>query len=201
MNEFYEEQDAIYRLRVPFAAIYTSVFLIESDEGDVLVDCATTSYDVDLRIIPALEKCGKRIEDIKFIVITHNHSDHAGGLSRILERAPDIEVIREIRSISSCVQTYPLPGHTEDLIGVFDKRTRTLITADGLQGAGVDRYRCYTQNPEAYIKTLQRIKNDEMIENILFAHAYEPWYVDRISGRENVIKCLSDCYEYVKSRT
>ena len=56
MNEFYKEEDAIYRLRVPFAAIYTSVFLIESDEGDVLVDCATTSDDVDLRIIPALEK-------------------------------------------------------------------------------------------------------------------------------------------------
>ena len=43
-------------------------------------------------------------------------------------------------------------------------------------------------------------KSDKMIENILFAHAYEPWYVDRISGRENVIKCLSDCYEYVKPR-
>lgn len=201
MNEFYKEQDSIYRLRVPFAAIYTSVFLIESDEGDVLVDCATTRDDVDLRIIPALEKCGKRIEDIKFIVITHNHKDHAGGLSRILERAPDIEVIRDIRSISNLVKTYPLPGHTEDLIGVFDRRTHTLITADGLQGAGVDKYRCYTQNPEAYIMTLERLKQDKLIENVLLAHAYEPWNVDKIIGRENVIRCLNDCYEYVKPRT
>ena len=200
MNEFYKEKDRIYRLRVPFAAIYTSVFLIESEEGDVLLDCATTADDVDNRIIPALECLGKRIDGIKYIVISHNHKDHAGGLTRILERAPNMEVIREVKAISSSVSTYPLAGHTEDLIGIFDKRSRTLISADGLQGAGVDRYRCYTQNPTSYIATLERIKNDEMIENILLSHAYEPWNKDSIIGRENVIQCLIDCSKYVKNK-
>ena len=200
MKDFYKEQDGIYRLQVPFGTVYTSVFLIETDCGSVLVDCATTAEDVDRRIIPALERFGKRIEDIKYIVITHGHSDHAGGLPRILERTPDIEVIRDIRSIADGVETYSLPGHTKDLIGVLDRRTRTLISADGLQGAGVGKYRCSTQDLKAYIMTLERIKCDEAVENILFSHAYEPWYKDGMIGRENVLQCLSDCYECVKDK-
>ena len=200
MKDFYKEQDGIYRLRVPFGAVYTSVFLIETEEGDVLVDCATTKGDVDERIIPALERFGKQISDINAVVITHTHSDHAGGLAHLLERAPDIEVIRDIRSIAGGVETYSLPGHTKDLIGVFDRRSRTLISADGLQGAGVGKYRCSTQDPEAYINTLETIKRDETVENILFSHAYEPWYRDSMLGRESVLQCLSDCYEYVKDK-
>lgn len=38
MNEFYKETDGIYRLRVPFDRIYTSVFLIQTENGPVLVD-------------------------------------------------------------------------------------------------------------------------------------------------------------------
>ena len=200
MKDFYKEQDGIYRLRVPFGAVYTSVFLIETEEGDVLVDCATTKGDVDERIIPALERFGKQISDINAVVITHTHSDHAGGLAHLLERAPDIEVIRGVKPISNDVETYSLPGHTIDSIGVFDRRSRTLISADGLQGAGVGKYRCSTQDPEAYINTLEMIKHDETVENILFSHAYEPWYKDGVIGRENVLQCLSDCYEYVKDK-
>ena len=200
MNHFYKEKDRIYRLRVPFGSVYTSVFLIESDGGDVLVDCAATADDVDRCIIPALETCGKRISDIKYMVISHNHKDHAGGLIRILEHAPNIEVIREVKAISDEVQTYPRPGLTEDSIGVLDIRCHTLISPDGLQGAGVGKYRCYTQNPKSYIATLEKIKNDEMIESILFSHAYEPWNKDSIIGRENVIQCLNDCLKYVKDK-
>ena len=64
-EDFYKEREGIYRLKVPFGAVYTSVFLIETEEGDVLVDCATTKDDVDERIIPALQRLGKNISDIK----------------------------------------------------------------------------------------------------------------------------------------
>jgi len=58
MSEFYKETDGIYRLRVRFDKIYTSVFLIQTENGLILVDCATTDEDVDLCIIPALRKMG-----------------------------------------------------------------------------------------------------------------------------------------------
>lgn len=197
---FYKETENILRLRVPFENIYTSVFWVSSGENAILIDCATTSKDVDQIIIPALGELGYSLDALKAIVLTHRHGDHAGGLKRILELAPHIEIITDLRTIFDGVSTYPLAGHTEDSIGVFDARTNTLISGDGLQGAGVDKYRCYTKNPDAYVEALERIKNDDRIENILFSHAYEPWNKDSVQGRKAVLSCLDDCQKYLIER-
>ena len=194
---FYKETDGIYRLRVQFDNIYTSVFLIIANKKRILVDCATTSDDVDGYIVPALKEMGCALSDIDTLVISHKHGDHAGGLERILSLAPNIEVVRGVNTLTDGISTYSLAGHTADCIGVFDSRTNTLITADGLQGAGVDKYRCSIKDRVAYIKTLEKIKNDEKIENILFSHAYEPWNKDSVCGRNEVLKCLSDCIKYL----
>ena len=131
------------------------------------------------------------------LVLTHNHGDHAGGAKRILELAPNIQIVKGIQSLAEGIYTYPMPGHTEDCIGVMDERTHTLISGDGLQGAGVDKYRCYTQNPSAYLETVKRIEGDGRIENILFSHEYEPWYKNAAYGREDVVQVLSDCPRYM----
>lgn len=198
--KFNEEIFNIFRLKVPFEKIYTSVFLIKTEEGAVLVDCATTPSDVDDLIVPCLEKLGYKLGDIKAIVLTHKHGDHAGGLGRVLELAPNIEVVREVRPLFCGISTYPMSGHTSDSIGVFDGRTRTLISGDGLQGAGVDIYRCYTQEPEEYIKTVNRIMEDRQIENIMFSHAYEPWNSECAMGRDAVEHCLIECKKYIEEK-
>jgi glyoxylase-like metal-dependent hydrolase (beta-lactamase superfamily II) len=198
MSGFYEETKGIYRLRVPFENIYTSVFLIMSEENKILADCGTTAYDVDSVILPALSELGYTLADLNMLVLTHHHGDHAGGLARIREIAPNIEVVTDVREIFENVSTYALPGHTEDSIGILDERTGTLISGDGLQGAGVDKYRCYTKCPTKYIETLEKIKSDGRIENILFSHAYEPWNTDTVFGREKVIECINECKNYVR---
>lgn len=194
---FYEEVNGIYRLRVPFDCIYTSVFLIRGSEGTFLVDSATTADDVDKCIVPSLNALGIKITDIDGIIITHSHSDHSGGLTRILSYVPNVEVIRHEQWICSNVLTYSMPGHTPDCLGVLDVRSHTLISADGLQGAGVGKYRCYVEDKSDYISTIEKISDDERIENILFSHEYEPWYTDCILGRLNVKKCLCECKKYV----
>lgn len=128
--------------------------------------------------------------------MTHKHGDHAGGRKRILSLAPNIEVVTDVRTLSHGISTYPMAGHTVDFIGVFDERSHTLISGDGLQGAGVDKYRCSVRTPEGYLETIERIQNDARIENLLFSHAYEPWNADRAFGREAVEKCLRDCLVY-----
>ena len=194
-NKFHKATDGIYRLKIPFDTVYTSVFLLETDEGDILVDCASGARDVDEFIVPALEKMGKNMADIKAIVLTHRHGDHAGGLERILSLCPQIDVITDVRTVCDGIRTYPMAGHTKDSIGVLHSRTQTLISGDGLQGAGVDKYRCYTQDREAYIETVKRIESDETITNILFSHAYEPWNKDSVFGRDEVLNCLIKCIE------
>ena len=197
MNCFCKETDGIYRLRVPFEAIYTSVFLIQGSSDAILVDCATTGKDVNMHIVPALRMLGYAPSDIKTLVLTHMHDDHAGGLERMLQLASHIEVVRDVRTLDEGITTYPMAGHTLDCIGVLDTRSHTLIAGDGLQGAGVDKYRCHLKSPKAYLQTLQAIQDDKRIEAILFSHAYEPWNQDGVWGRAAVKTCLLECKTYV----
>ena len=189
--------DGIYRLNIPFDTVYTSVFLVKSESGAILVDCATTDEDVDGYIVSALRDMDIELTDINSVVVTHNHSDHAGGLKRILCHAPNIEVVREPRQIFDGICAYPMCGHANEMIGLFDPRTGTLISGDGLQGAGVDKYRAYAENKKAYYETLERVKQDERIENLVFSHAYEPWYKDHIFGRSGVLEALEECKKYI----
>ena len=69
---FEEELKNIYRLKVPFEDLYTSVFLIKTKQGNALVDCATYASDVDDYIVPALSMLGLRLEDIAYLILTHN---------------------------------------------------------------------------------------------------------------------------------
>jgi glyoxylase-like metal-dependent hydrolase (beta-lactamase superfamily II) len=187
----------IYRLKIPFDTVYTSVFLVASESGAVLVDCATTKADVDGYILPALADMGYKITDVKAIVITHNHGDHAGGLSRILHHAPNIKVIREACALFDGLETYPLYGHAREMLGLFDARTGTLISGDGLQGAGVDKYRAHAEDKAAYFATIERVRGDERIENLVFSHAYEPWFEYNVFGRGAVFEALEECKKYI----
>ena len=185
-------------MRIPYSTVYTSVFLIRSPSGAVLVDCAASDEDVDRQIVPALRGLGYNLSDIRALVLTHTHQDHSGGVPRILELAPRLEIIADAREIFDGICTYPLSGHTENSIGVLDTRSRTLLSGDGLQGAGVDKYRCSLKLPDAYRETVERIMNDKRVENILFSHAYEPWNSDRAMGRKEVEHCLMECEKYGK---
>ena len=196
---FAEEINGIYRLKVPFEDLYTSVFLIRTGQGCVLVDSATYASDVDKYILPALKEKGLSITDICCLVLTHKHGDHAGGKNRILELVPSIKIVQEIPSIIlKGLTVYELKGHTLDCIGVLDERSGTLISGDGLQGTGIGKYRCSLESKDEYLKMLEKIRQDKRIENILFSHAYEPWHKDGAFGRAEVEKCLQDCKKYVK---
>jgi len=188
----------INRLTIPFDNIYTSVFLIVNGSEPILVDSGASARDVDGYIIPALSELGISLDGISTLVLTHSHRDHAGGVARILEDNPNVSVITEATQISDSISTYPLPGHSDDSLGVFDRRTHTLISGDGIQGAGVDKYRTIIQNSKAYLETLDRIKKDTSVENLLFSHAYEPWYRDSVFGRTAVIESIDECYKYIK---
>lgn len=195
---FLRETDDIFRLKVPFEDLYTSVFLIRLGGGKyALADAATTEDDVNRYILHALSAAGVECDDVSYLVITHSHSDHAGGKDALLKACKNALLVQGEQRLTDAVRTTRLPGHTEDFIGVFDERSGTLISGDGLQGAGVGKYRCGLSNKEAYLKTLQKIEKDESVVNALFSHAYEPWYKDGVFGREEVLKALQDCKKYI----
>lgn len=201
LNCFEKIISNIYRLRVPFEDLYTSIFLIRSEQDNILVDCATYESDVDKFLLPALSDLGLSLNDITYLILTHTHRDHAGGLKRILQYNPHITVLQDTsKSALPGRIVYELKGHTLDCIGAFVEQSGTLISGDGLQGHGVGKYRCSLESEDEYLRTIERIEKDERIKNILFSHAYEPWNTDVAFGREAVENCLQDCIEYVQKR-
>lgn len=125
---FYKEANNIYRLKVPFENLYTSVFLLKTKERNILVDCATTDKDVEEYILPALENSEISIENIHYLILTHRHGDHAGGKEKLLQLNPCIKPITEAcKNFSDGITLCELKGHTLDCIGVFDERSGTLI--------------------------------------------------------------------------
>ena len=67
-----------------------NVLLLENDDGWTLVDTGVASSAG--RIREAITSLGSGPEDLKRIFITHQHDDHTGGLSDLLEWAPEAEV-------------------------------------------------------------------------------------------------------------
>ena len=199
LKEFYREVGGVYRLKIPFDDLYTSVFLLDSKEGFVLIDSGTYDSDVDEWILPALNTFGISLKKIKHLIITHEHSDHSGGLKRILELFPDIKVIDKEQAFKlGDMSIYPLKGHTKNLIGILDESSGTLISGDGLQGDGVGKYRFFVESLQDYVQTIEKIEKDERIKNVLFSHDYEPWNKNGIYGREKVLDCLKKCKKAYK---
>ena len=67
-----------------------NVLLLENDDGWTLVDTGLASSVQ--RVQAAIAALGSGPEDLRRIFITHQHDDHTGGLSKLLEWAPGAEV-------------------------------------------------------------------------------------------------------------
>lgn len=59
---------------------YSSV-LIVGDQGDILID-GGAEQDADL-IADSIGELGFRVQDIRFILASHEHYDHAGGIAKL----------------------------------------------------------------------------------------------------------------------
>lgn len=201
---FIQETEGICRLCVPFENLTTSVFLLMTQEGPVLYDCATTAADVENVVLPALMERGIAPENLRSIVISHAHADHSGGLTALLQYAPDLEVIArkcgqgvytpaDGEVLFGSLRALHLPGHTMDCLGLYDLHTDTLLTADALQLRGIGRFGCSLAAPEDYIRTIERIRCLAPYR-ILTAHAYEP-YGEKAEGAAEIARYLCGCIE------
>ncbi|MGH7716291.1 MAG: MBL fold metallo-hydrolase [Vulcanimicrobiaceae bacterium] len=57
---------------------YINAYLIEGDDGYTLVDCGWGLPEVLQTLEDALGELGKRIDQIKWVIATHYHTDHYG---------------------------------------------------------------------------------------------------------------------------
>ncbi len=204
MEKFIELYPNIYRLSIPFESVLTSVFAVVVDGNCIIIDSATTENDVNNYILPAIKEANF---NVKKILISHEHGDHAGGLGYLVPHFPQAEVamfdMRVAERISrgrllldgeifyDVIKILHLPGHSPDCLGVLDTRTGVLLTFDSLQLFGIGKYVTYVYDQEIYKNSIEKIKRED-VNYIAASHDYAPlgYFAD---GEKEIKEYLDMC--------
>lgn len=197
---------------IPYKDIFTTVAVLRSENGSVLFDAAYKEADVEDYILPALKQLG--VDDLKYIFISHNHGDHAGGLNWLL---PKLQQCQVISRSSKLPETYPdarfvmpqdgdvfleyfqvvtIPGHTADSAALLDKRTGTLISGDCLQVYGIygsGTWGAVIRLIAPHMQAQEKLQTMD-IKTILAAHDYHP-YGQTVTGTDAVKAYLEGCVQ------
>ena len=91
--EIMQITENIHRITLPYKEIFTTVYTVKTEQGVLLFDAASFDEDVEEYILPFLEKFEITQDELKYIFISHNHKDHAGGLCQLLKFYPDVCVV------------------------------------------------------------------------------------------------------------
>lgn len=76
---------------IPLKLSKTNCFLVKHSNGYLLVDCG---YETDKSLFEkTLKKSGVNYNEITHLLLTHHHDDHAGLLTHIVGRNPNIKII------------------------------------------------------------------------------------------------------------
>lgn len=199
----------IYRTTLPYKEVFTTVLFIKTEEGTVIFDSASFENDAADYIVPAMEALGIRNDPVKYIFISHPHSDHIGGLPGLLPFFPNAQVVscseeteeqfgaiiaKDGDILAGCLKIVQIPGHTLECAGLLDLRTNTLITGDclqlyGLYGSG--KWGACIGLPAQYMAALDKLAAMN-IDTIVMSHAYHPcgWIAQ---GEDQIKLCLQAC--------
>ena len=198
--------EGIFRIKIPFEDLTTTVYVVTYERGTLIIDSATYSEDVDRYILPALKEIGVDFSSVRFLLLTHKHGDHAGGIGRLSECLPHATVGAfplpdhpERRALSDGeillggLRVLYLPGHSQDSVGYLDLKTKTLLSGDCLQLKGVGKYRNGVRYRDAYEESIHKLKGME-IHRIVAAHEYDPLGSTAV-GKDAVRGYLESCLE------
>lgn len=127
---------------------FVSAYVLARGGEAAVVDTGTAGSEGD--IAAALERIGLGWDAVGHVIVTHRHSDHVGGLGRVLQSVPQeaigyagAEDIPEITAPESLVAVadgddvfgltiIATPGHTPGHISVLDEAGGILIAGDAL---------------------------------------------------------------------
>ena len=203
----------IFKTTTPYMDVYTTVCAIKTPEGVALFDTGSYPEDVDTYILPFLSALGICEKDLRYIILSHNHGDHAGGLTRLLAFFPGATVVSRHPGVVEkyagnalypnggemlldTLQIVSIPGHCADALGLLDTRTNTMLTGDSLQLYGLYGSGKWGANisliPE-HLSAIEKLRGMK-VDTIVASHDYHPWgYIAR--GAEEISRYLDTCAE------
>jgi glyoxylase-like metal-dependent hydrolase (beta-lactamase superfamily II) len=143
----------------------------------------------EAKIGDAVKAAGLDWPDVRHVIVTHKHPDHAGSLAAVLAAATsatvsageaDIAAIQSPRPLEAVadgaeifgLQIVATPGHTPGHISVFDAGAHVLVTGDAVNGSGADVNGPNPQYTEDMAKANESAKKLAAldVDTILFGH-------------------------------
>ena len=212
MNGVSIVNDSIYRIITPYCDIYTTMYVIKTDEGVMIFDTASGDSDITDHLLPLLENVKIELGDVKYIFISHKHRDHARGLGKLLEKTPDAVILSRSPALKeeypdfnvvcpedgdtfmSVLRVVTIPGHTLDSAAVLDTRTKTMITGDCLQLGGIfgsGNWACNITFVREHFAALDKLEKMD-INNVYTAHDYHPFGYKYL-GKYEIKAALEEC--------
>jgi len=147
-------------------------YLIVGDDGAAtLVDAGVGHPDHLRAIARALDE---RKAQLRTVVVTHGHADHAGGAPALAAAYPQTRFLKkpwpsedtkyrvEWQSIGARVddlQVIETPGHSPDHVALWHEASRTVLTGDLVTaGSSVMIHTSRGGNLADYLRSLERIR-------------------------------------------
>lgn len=218
MGDFIRINENICRFTVPYKDIFTTLYTVRTPEGVLLFDAASWDSDAQDYTLPFLKAAGVSPEELRYIFISHNHTDHAGGLKALITHFPHATILsrspklheaysqyhchrhEDGERIMDVLQVVTIVGHTKDCSAILDTRTKTLISGDCLQSYGIRGSGTWAANityPDEYVKAIAKVRALD-IDCIVTAHDYDPQGY-RADGKAAVSANLDACLVPLKT--
>jgi glyoxylase-like metal-dependent hydrolase (beta-lactamase superfamily II) len=131
-----------------------NAFVVRRGNGIAVVDTLMRPDHCQL-ILDALARANASATDISWIVLTHHHPDHTGGLAELARRAPQAQILcgaGDLATIQASTgmaveavgsgeevmgfEVISAPGHTPGHLCLFDPITSTMLLSDAAANSG-----------------------------------------------------------------
>lgn len=210
-GKIYKFNDDIYKLDMPPV---TSIFFIKNQDDWYIVDACKETGDIAKFLQPAAEKLSINLDNVKGILLTHNHWDHVDGLPALAPLCENaiiyaktgsfkdvdsskIQIVSGGINIDNLFKVVDIAGHAPDAIGFIDTRTNTLFSGDAIQLYGVSTAGILIYGGvDKYLESLENLKEED-IENILASHPYVPNGAFAV-GKDQSFKHIEDSIDCMK---
>lgn len=216
----YKFNDDIFKLDMPPV---TSIFFVKNKNDWYIIDACKETGDIEKYVEPATLKLGINLDNVKGILITHNHWDHVDGLPALAPLCPnatvygkssslkgisssDINIMSGGMNIDNLFKVVDIAGHAPDAIGFIDTRTNTLFSGDAIQLYGVSTAGILIYGGvDNYLISMENLKL-ENIENILASHPYVPNGAFAVGKNQSLkhiedsIECMSELIQFTSEK-